>query len=437
MARRIGRLFAVILLLFCSHIYAQTGHVAHGVGAINQSMAGAGTAMPLDATGALFWNPASITDLKSSEVDVNGDIVRVDSDLSSTVAPNALGPGIPPRTLLGTSPTDATTSVLASIAWVHRPKYSRWSYGVFAATIGGFGFDFKNNGQNPITTPPPPNGIGLGDIFTKYLLVQAAPSFAYEINDHLSVGIAPSVGVSTLKVNPFPFTSPDDANHDGFPTYPRSNTQVAVGGGAQGGLYYKTDGWHLGVSVKSPLWFNAFKFDSHNEVGEPRSFKFTLNYPMIVTTGIGYSGFEKFTFAADVRFIDYENTKGFGQTGFDPTGAVRGLGWRNIWVFATGMQFAASDRLSIRGGYGFNGNPIRDAVAFFNVGSALVTQHQANAGFSYRVKEHAAASFAYHHAFENDITGPFLTPLGPVPGTSVRPKFGTDFFVLSLNLKFE
>src|SRR5215470_1169411 len=133
-----GLLSAFVLLLLCSRLHGQTGHVAHGVGAVNQSMAGAGTAMPLDATGALFWNPASITDLKSSEVDVNGDIVLVDSDLSSTVAANTLRPGIPPRTLSGTSPTDAQTSVLASIAWVHRPKYSRWSYGVFAATIGGF-----------------------------------------------------------------------------------------------------------------------------------------------------------------------------------------------------------------------------------------------------------------------------------------------------------
>src|SRR5262245_61874540 len=178
MARSIGRLFAVILLLFCSHLYAQTGHVAHGVGAINQSMAGAGTAMPLDATGALFWNPASITDLKSSRVDVNADLVLVDSDLSSTVAANALGPRIPPQTLSGTSPTDAERSGLASIAWVGRPKNSRWTYGLLAATIGGFGFDFKNNGRNPITTPQPPNGIGLGDIFTNYRLLQVAPGFA-------------------------------------------------------------------------------------------------------------------------------------------------------------------------------------------------------------------------------------------------------------------
>src|SRR5436190_11891837 len=73
---------AVFMLLSCySTVHGQTGHVVHGVGAINQSMAGAGTAMPLDATGALFWNPASITDLKSSEIDINGDLILVHARL--------------------------------------------------------------------------------------------------------------------------------------------------------------------------------------------------------------------------------------------------------------------------------------------------------------------------------------------------------------------
>jgi long-chain fatty acid transport protein len=420
------RLFAVIVLLYCLPLRAQTGHVAHGVGAVNQSMAGAGTALPLDATGALFWNPASISDLKSSEVDINGDVVLLHSELSSSVA-----------AFSGSSSTDFKHAFLGSVAWVQQPKKSRWTFGFMAATVGGFGFTFKNNGRNPITTPPPPRGLGVGEVRTQYRLLQAIPALAYEINDHLYAGVAPSLGVSSLKSDPFPFTSPDDANRDGFPTYPQTNTAWAVGGGVQLGIYYKSSAWHAGASVKSPQWFQSFKFDSHNELGEPRSFKFRLDYPMIVTTGIAYSGFDRFDWAADVRYIDYQNTKGFDRTGFDPSGAVRGLGWNSIWVFATGLQARVSDRFRIRGGYGFNGNPIRDIDTFFNLGSALITQHQGNVGLSYQLKQNVAASFAYHRGFENGIQGPYQSPADPVPGTSVHSKFGNDVFVLSFNIRVE
>src|SRR5215510_2648326 len=177
---------SVFILLACSsNVHGQTGHVAHGVGAINQSMGGAGTAMPLDATGALFWNPASITDLESSEVDINADVALLHATLSSSLQPNALAPGFPARTIAGSSKTDAPLAFLGSIAWVHKSDGSKWTYGLLAVTPGAFGFKYRNNGQNPITTPQPPNGFGVGEIHTNYALIQIAPSFAYAINDHL------------------------------------------------------------------------------------------------------------------------------------------------------------------------------------------------------------------------------------------------------------
>jgi hypothetical protein len=93
------KLHSLVLLMvsFCPEIWGQTGHVAHGVGAVNQSMAGAGTALPLDATGALFWNPASVVDLKFPELDINGDVALLHGELSSSVQANILAPGIPPQ----------------------------------------------------------------------------------------------------------------------------------------------------------------------------------------------------------------------------------------------------------------------------------------------------------------------------------------------------
>jgi long-chain fatty acid transport protein len=426
---------ALMSLSFCLPLYGQTGHVVHGVGAVNQSMAGAGTAMPLDATGALFWNPGSITVLRTSEVDINADLGLIDGELSSSLAADSLGPGLPARTVSGSSQSDLKKAFFGSLAWVQKSDKRRWTYGLLLASVGGFGFKYKSNQLNPITTRQPPSGVGVGDILTNYELLQVAPTVAYEVHNHFSAGLAANLDFATLEAHPFPFTSPDDANHDGFPTYPNSNRSLSMGGGIQGGLYYETATWHAGVSTKSPQWFDSFEFSARDEIGRPRTFKFTLNYPMIITTGIGYSGWNRLKWAADVRYIDYQDTKGFKETGFDSTGAVKGLGWKSIWVFATGLQIQLSDQFSIRAGYGLNGNPIKDVNTFFNLASPLITQHQSNIGFSYQFRPRAAVSFAYHHGFENNIQGPFQSPLGSLPDSSVRSAFGNDVLALSFNIR--
>ena len=49
-----------LYLLFSVSAMAQTGHIMQGVGSVNMSMGGAATGQPLDISGALQWNPASI-----------------------------------------------------------------------------------------------------------------------------------------------------------------------------------------------------------------------------------------------------------------------------------------------------------------------------------------------------------------------------------------
>ena len=70
-------------------------------GAINQSMGGAATASPLDAAGALYWNPATIGQLPSSEMEIGIGMALPTGTLSSTLPANSYGPGFPPVDLAG------------------------------------------------------------------------------------------------------------------------------------------------------------------------------------------------------------------------------------------------------------------------------------------------------------------------------------------------
>src|SRR5207237_5345973 len=142
---------------------------------------------------------------------------------------------------------------------------------------------------------------------------------------------------------------------------------------------------------KSPQWLEPFHFNSMNAQGQPLKVPFSLNYPMIVSAGVAYAGFPNWLVAADFRYIDYANTDGFRQSGFGPTGAVQGLGWRSIFGVATGVQYQCTDSLSLRFGYSFNQSPVsasedpNSPLATINADAPSIVEHALYVGASWRI----------------------------------------------------
>ena len=75
MRRVSGLLLALGAVLFYSSSSFGQGFVLPGVGPINRSMGGAATAAPLDAVGAIHWNPATISGLSQSRADIGVDLI--------------------------------------------------------------------------------------------------------------------------------------------------------------------------------------------------------------------------------------------------------------------------------------------------------------------------------------------------------------------------
>jgi long-chain fatty acid transport protein len=442
MVRRGCRLLRVafppLALLLAALSGQAQGLVLTSVGPVNRSMGGASVAAPLDAAGALYWNPATLSGLPRSEIDFGLELLYTTSYLSSEVAPGAFGPGTPPVPLAGSTRGDGGVFPLPSFGFAYRPEESPWSFGVGVFGVGGFGSNYPGSFTNPILTAQPPNGFGLGPIASQLLILQVAPVAAYQVTDRLSVAFGPALDLATLTLDPAPFAAPDDANGDGFRTFPPANhSRVHWGAGFQAGAYYTLDnGLRFGAAVKSPQWFETFHFQSHDELGRPRTVKLRFDYPLIASIGAAYSGIEKWLFAVDVRYVDYANTKGFGPAGFDATGAGTGLGWRSVVSVASGVQYQLTPDVAVRMGYTFNPNPIPDANSVFNVASAPLYEHVLYMGASFRMTEAWTLSASYFHAFENSITGPYVTPAGAVPGTSVTTRDSTDGLTAGVSVQF-
>jgi long-chain fatty acid transport protein len=155
-----------------------------------------------------------------------------------------------------------------------------------------------------------------------------------------------------------------------------------------------------------------------------------------MTTGIAFNGFERSILAVDLRYFDYENAKGFRDSGFDSSGALRGLDWRSIFAISCGAQHQLTDRIALRSGYSFNQNPISDAVAGFNFASPTISQHFIYLGSTAQITQSSSLSWAYTHAFQNDVTGAIQTPSGPIPNSSVTSQVSLDALAVSMTVRY-
>jgi long-chain fatty acid transport protein len=435
-AFRLAIVGLLVALASTSSARAQFGAVISGAGPVNRSMAGASVAAPLSPAGAIYWNPATLSGLERSELEAGAELLFPRSKFESRVNAGSLAPGLPPVSVAGSTSSDAGPYPLPTIALAYLPEDSPFAFGFGVFSMAGFGVNYAGSLTNPILTPPPPAGLGFGPIYSEFQVLQITPAVSYRLNENLSVAIGLNVGMASLKLDPGIFAAPDNANGDAFVFYPSAaHGQTAWGCGATAGVYYTADVWAVGASVRSPLAFDL-RFNSADEIGRPRDLRFDLDMPTIVSIGGAFTGLEGWVFAVDLRYLDYEGASGFGDQGFAPDGSVRGLGWRSIFAIAIGAQYRPTECMALRAGFSWSENPIPDSQAFVNSASPTDSRHMGFLGASWDVTSDLTLSVAYMHAFDSSIQGPFVSPQGPVPGTSVRSSLAVNSLLFGMSVKF-
>jgi long-chain fatty acid transport protein len=426
-----------VLLLAPAAAPAQYGPVLTGVGAVNRASAGVAVANPISPSGAVYWNPATLTAFDRSEIDFGLEFLVLDTSLSSRYQAGALGPGVPATTLAGSTRSNSTVFPLPSVGLVYRPDDSPFAFGLGVNAVAGFGVDYPGGTTNPLLGAPPPLGVGVGPVTAAYQVLQVTPSVAYEVTDRLSVAAGPNVSLSQLQLAPGLFVPPDDANGDGFPTYPgATHTRTAWGGGFTAGTYYRADTWAVGFAVRSPQWSEAHRYNTTDERGAARGAAVRFELPTVLSWGVSYSGFDRWVLAADLRYLGFARAAGFGDAAFTPAGAATGLGFRDTFAAAVTAQYRVTDRLTARGGYSYGTNPVADDRAGLNVASPMILEHIVTAGASWAVTDDFTLSLAYLHGFENSVAGPLLTARGPVPGATVGTSAAFDSVVIGGGVRF-
>lgn len=431
---------------------ATNGHLLHGSGAVNESLGGAGTARAFEILGTSL-NPATLVavpDQAAIDVELFAPTRRVSSEVSA----GAFGPIFgPPVSLTGSTKSDRPLSVLPAIGVSHTFGPSGVRGALIVQGVAGFGVDYDASGlflpgpsgrpvgvnprANPILTPQPPGGYGFGHLFSEYKLMTLKASAAIPVGDAIDVGVALVPALAELQADPFPATAPVDANGDTFTSYPNTGFDKAPGFGFQVGAVLKPlAALRLGLNYSSPIWFEGFRWRVSDEGAPRRTIGFNLDYPGILGAGLSWDARSTTTVLADVRRVFYGVTSGFAKEGFAPDGAVAGFGWRDIWVVGFGVQERLARGVSLRAGYNYNTPPIPDRLSFFNVVSPAVPLHRATVGLGWEFLEHWVLNFAYFHAFQAAVSGPYQTPGGAVAGTSVTSAMYENSWSVQANYVF-
>jgi long-chain fatty acid transport protein len=414
--KRKGSALLLVLVLATPAAYAGNGHFLHGIGAVNSAMGGAGVALPIDPLGALLLNPALLTDLDGSRFSFSAEYNTQKNAVESRVGPFS-----------GRTEDDSDPALIPAFGWTRHKSGSRLAYGMGFLGLAGFGADYPQDSTNPILAPQPQ---GFGRVYSNYQFMKVPLVVAWRVNESLSLGVSLNTARASLTADPAGFAAPDCSGPAGPCFFPRVNSDSAWGYGLGVGVFYKINpAFALGLSYNTETDFEDFEWNSAvanpnlPTFGRNRKIELQLNAPAVLVGGLAYTPSDRLAIAVDGKWINYENTEGFKDV----------LGFQDITVFDAGVQWRATDRFILRAGYNRGENPIPEERTFLTVPVPAIFEDRVAAGFGTRVNDNLELDAAYYHVFENRITGPFLGPTGPVPGTSVTTEMAMDSIVLTFS----
>jgi long-chain fatty acid transport protein len=396
MMRKTIAIIAVIVLAFTlTHAaLATNGTNLIGIGPISRAMGGGGVAAPQDAISAIFANPAAMCFgpfCPGSSVDFAGTIF----------VPSPKGEeNFSPIGLAGSADSQLPPSVIPAIA-VTAPINEKWRFGAGMYGVSGLGTDYKNTdidfSRIPLPSPPAPPGATLPAVYTQLQVLKLAPNIGWLVTPNFSIGASFEIVWQSL-----------DLGEGASPGYTV---------GLQLGALYHWDKFNFGLSFTTPEKVNhqdVSKFG--NPAGPYRDLE--LESPLRIQGGISFEPTSAWLFEAYARFLDWGSADGY-----------KDFGWEDQWVFGFGAQWKPADKLTLRLGYNYGKNPVKEnngwnpdpfdptntvdvqgipvsRVAYETIriiGFPAIVEHHITAGVGYRLTDAFGLNLSFMYSPQNTI----------------------------------
>lgn len=361
-----------LFLLLTEAVYATNGMELMGIGAVQRSMGGAGSALPLDSF-IITVNPAGMTELPAM-ADLSVTYFDPSTEYEAThVNHPALGP------LAGTSVSESSSypsSFIPSLGVV-APVNDRVSLGLAAFGSAGMGVDYDT-------------GVYGAGVYTSFEMLKVVPALAFKVNDMFSLGLALNLDRAVMG-----YKAGGGPDHE---------KDARFGYGFQLGAYLRPNPeWSLSLAYISQQWFDDYDFDTI--YGKDTM---ALDLPQQLIFGVGYRPTDRLRFAVDLKWINWTQTMGTGQpkTPVNHTGQTFNMDWQDELVLAVGVEYdLVPDQWKIRAGYNYGKQPLDESRAFENIAFPALVEHHFTAGVGWSPMDNLWINLGGKYAPKVSISG--------------------------------
>jgi len=453
-----------------SQAMATNGYFAHGYGAAEKGMAGAGVAKGKSSISTAN-NPANLLQV-GERVDAGVSIfspIRSYSVEGGPALPSGFSPVIGNPGFNCTPPlTDPTCQVPFSTnpgkvdsgrEWFAIPSFGfsskiddKTAWGISAYGNGGMNSDygggsarFLNPNTNSIVDAPGTFGASKTGVDLSQLFINT--TLAYRVNDTLDIGVSAIVAMQRFAAYGLaPFSNfsarPDKLTNNGH--------DLAFGYGFKlGANVALSDRFTIGASYQSKIQMSKFK-DYAGLFAQGGSFDIPATY----TVGIAFDTTQSSTLLIDYQRINYSDVPAIGNnispllspstctsalnnflisgnqaaTGSGCLGGANGagFGWRDVKIIKIGYEWTAGGD-TYRLGYSTNGQPIPKSEVNFNLLAPGVVEDHFTAGYTMK---HGENDWTFFLMYAPDVTVSGTSAFDPSQTISIKMhqfELGADF----------
>jgi len=351
-------------IAFSSPVRATNGMRMIGFGPVQDSMGGAGVALPLDAA-TVATNPAGLLAV-GHRLDAGGTYFSPTVEYAATEPAGSGGSYVMSS---ASQSSDFGASFIPALGYA-RPLSDRLAMGVGLYGAAGMGVDYGRNLYGGVTK-------------SSYLQARLTPGVACKLMDGLAAGVTLNAMYATM--------SYDVAGGMGLPARKEA---TALGLGAVVGLQYAVSpAITLGAAYETRSWFQDFEFDvpAHAQATPSGMVSFpggkeklAFDQPPVATLGIAVRPVEKLVLALDGEYVFWSQTNGKDQpkvSNGQATGAMPfDMSWDDQLVVKVGAEYAVTPAIRIRAGYDYGKSPLDAGRAFENLAFPAIAEHHLTAG---------------------------------------------------------
>lgn len=380
-------------LLFTAAAQATNGYFSLGYGVRAEAVAGADTALALDAL-TIASNPAGLAALQDG-FDAGLDVFLPSRGATLTQGGQAAG-----------FDGNDTRAFYIPALGLNRHLSPNVSWGLAVFGNGGLNTDYASNPYARFGAQGAA-GVNLAQAFV-------SPALAWQYAHGQSLGVAVNLIYQQFEAKGLGVFSAFSASPANMSNRGRdSATGIGVRLGWRAEL---PAGFSLGASWQPKA--HVGKFSKYSGLFADAG---GFDVPQSWALGVGWKPNDAVTLSLDGQRIDYAqvasvgnpiNSLFAGSALGSPNGP--GFGWQNISVFKLGAQWRASAAFTLRAGISHSDQPVPSSQTFINILAPGVVRTHATIGAGFAVGAHGTLDLSLQHAFEETVHG----------AGSIPPAFG-------------